>query len=208
MQLYFVRHGKTIWNLEGRFQGANGDSPLLPESREILSQLGDHLSQVTFDHVYTSPLKRAQDSAELIMARNANPQPIIPEPALREWNLGRLEGQKFSVLSAIYPNQMAAFRQNLLRFDHTVFEAESVYQATKRVADFVATLDYAHDDKVLLVGHGACFTAAINVLIGGQPGELRQRGGLNNASLSILESEDGKHFELLKWNDTSYQNQS
>ena len=29
MKLYFVRHGKTQWNLEGRFQGANGDSPLL-----------------------------------------------------------------------------------------------------------------------------------------------------------------------------------
>ena len=29
MKFYFVRHGKTQWNLEGRFQGANGDSPLL-----------------------------------------------------------------------------------------------------------------------------------------------------------------------------------
>lgn len=32
MKLYFVRHGKTEWNLEGRFQGANGDSPLLESS--------------------------------------------------------------------------------------------------------------------------------------------------------------------------------
>ena len=29
MKLYFVRHGRTVWNLEGRFQGASGDSPLL-----------------------------------------------------------------------------------------------------------------------------------------------------------------------------------
>lgn len=34
MKLYFVRHGKTEWNLEGRLQGAKGDSPLLEESIE------------------------------------------------------------------------------------------------------------------------------------------------------------------------------
>ena len=27
MKLYFVRHGRTVWNQEGRFQGASGDSP-------------------------------------------------------------------------------------------------------------------------------------------------------------------------------------
>ena len=30
MKLYFVRHGRTVWNLEDRFQGAGGDSPLRP----------------------------------------------------------------------------------------------------------------------------------------------------------------------------------
>ena len=39
MKLYFVRHGRTLWNLEGRFQGASGDSPLLSESIDILSNL-------------------------------------------------------------------------------------------------------------------------------------------------------------------------
>lgn len=38
MKLYFVRHGRTLWNQEGRFQGASGDSPLLPESIETLKR--------------------------------------------------------------------------------------------------------------------------------------------------------------------------
>lgn len=46
MKLYFVRHGRTLWNLEGRFQGASGDSPLLPESIDILKQLGQHLKEI------------------------------------------------------------------------------------------------------------------------------------------------------------------
>ena len=46
MKLYFVRHGRTLWNLEGRFQGASGDSPLLPESIDILKQLGQYLKDI------------------------------------------------------------------------------------------------------------------------------------------------------------------
>ena len=46
MKFYFVRHGKTQWNLEGRFQGANGDSPLLEESVHDLEKLGDYLQDV------------------------------------------------------------------------------------------------------------------------------------------------------------------
>ena len=38
-RLFFVRHGKTEWNLEGRYQGAHGDSPLLPQSLEEINFL-------------------------------------------------------------------------------------------------------------------------------------------------------------------------
>ncbi len=52
MKLYFVRHGRTVWNLEGRFQGAGGDSPLLPESIETLKDLGLYLKDIPFDKIY------------------------------------------------------------------------------------------------------------------------------------------------------------
>lgn len=204
MRLYFVRHGKTQWNLEGRFQGARGDSPLLKESVENLRKLGRYLADIHFDKVYTSDLKRARDSAFLIMEENLVPTEITPVRPLREWNLGRLEGQKVSTIASIYPKQMEAFRYNLAKFDNDFFEAESVYHATRRVADFVAGLDYEHDKNVLLVGHGACFTAATNYLLGFESGQLRRYGGLDNASVTILDSKDGKDFELIRWNDTSY----
>ena len=52
MKLYFVRHGRTLWNQEGRFQGASGDSPLLPESIETLKRLGQYLKDVPFNQIY------------------------------------------------------------------------------------------------------------------------------------------------------------
>lgn len=48
MKLYFVRHGKTEWNLEGRLQGSKGDSPLLKESIEQVRELGHYLSDTHF----------------------------------------------------------------------------------------------------------------------------------------------------------------
>ncbi|MGT2929091.1 histidine phosphatase family protein [Streptococcus dentasini] len=204
MRLYFVRHGKTQWNLEGRFQGSKGDSPLLKQSILELKELGRYLSDTHFDKVYSSDLKRARETAAIIMEENQYPTEIFLEKAIREWNLGRLEGQKIATIAAIYPKQMQAFRYNLAKFDNTFFEAESVYHATQRVADFVANLDYDHDQNVLLIGHGACFTAAVNYLLGFESGQLRNHGGLDNGSVTTLESIDGKHFELLSWNDTSY----
>lgn len=33
---------------------------------------------------------------------------------------------------------------------------------------------------------------------------LKDRGGLSNTSTTILTTDDAEHFELEKWNDTSY----
>lgn len=67
MKLYFVRHGKTLWNLEGRFQGAGGDSPLLEEAKDEIHLLGKELAKVAFDAVYTSDLQRAMATAAIIL---------------------------------------------------------------------------------------------------------------------------------------------
>ena len=66
MQIYFVRHGKTEWNLASKFQGGHGDSPLLPESYEDIKKLGNYLKGTKFRGIYASPLKRAFDTAQVV----------------------------------------------------------------------------------------------------------------------------------------------
>ncbi|MEY8700392.1 histidine phosphatase family protein [Streptococcus ferus] len=205
MKLYFVRHGKTEWNLEGRFQGANGDSPLLESSIKETEELGRYLKAIPFDAVYSSDLERAYRTADIIMNENDSPVQITCSKALREWDLGNLEGQKISLVCAIYPKQMEAFRHNLAQFNNSMFEAESVYQATQRILNFVKSLKEKKEENVLIVGHGATLTAAIQRLLGFESSQLRRGGGLDNSSLTILETDDFSHFNLLKWNDTSYQ---
>lgn len=102
MKLYFVRHGRTVWNQEGRFQGASGDSPLLPESIETLKRLGQYLKDIPFDQIYSSDLPRAVRSAEIIQSQLQIPCPLESVPNLREWRLGKLEGLKIATLESIY----------------------------------------------------------------------------------------------------------
>ena len=204
MKLYFVRHGRTEWNEEGRIQGANGDSPLLESSVQQLKALGQHLSQTYFDAAYSSDLPRAVHTAQIILEQNQHPISLQETPALREWRLGSLEGRKIVELKALYSEEMKAFRHNLSQFHHNLFDAESLSDTTKRTCDFVKSLKETELETVLIVGHGANLTASIRTLLGYKPEELRKNGGLDNASVTILTTDDFEHFYLETWNDTSY----
>ena len=205
MKLHFVRHGRTLWNLEGRFQGASGDSPLLPESIDILKQLGQYLKEIPFDTIYSSDLPRAVRSAEIIQSQLQSPCPLKSIPDLREWQLGKLEGLKIATLNAIYPQQIKAFRSNLAQFDTRMFEAESLYSTTQRTIQFIKSLKESPAERILIVGHGANLTASLRTLLGYKETHLRKDGGLANASLTVLETDDFETFTLERWNDTSYQ---
>ena len=205
MKLYFVRHGRTLWNLEGRFQGASGDSPLLPESIDVLKQLGHYLKEIPFDTIYSSDLPRAVKSAEIIQSQLQTPCTLKRIPDLREWQLGKLEGLKIATLNAIYPQQIKAFRSNLAQFDTRMFEAESLYSTTQRTIQFIKSLKGSPDERILIVGHGANLTASLRTLLGYKETHLRKEGGLANASLTVLETDDFETFTLERWNDTSYQ---
>lgn len=204
MKLYFVRHGRTEWNEEGRIQGANGDSPLLESSIQPLKALGQHLSQTYFDAAYSSDLPRAVHTAQIILEQNQHPISLQETPALREWRLGSLEGRKIVELKALYSEEMKAFRHNLSQFHHNLFDAESLSDTTKRTCDFVKSLKETELETVLIVGHGANLTASIRTLLGYKSEELRKNGGLDNASVTILTTDDFEHFYLETWNDTSY----
>ena len=205
MKLYFVRHGRTLWNQEGRFQGASGDSPLLEESIQTLTKLGQYLKDVPFEKICSSDLPRARKSAEIIQSQLQKSCPLELTPTIREWQLGKLEGLKIATLEAIYPQQIQAFRSNLAKFNTKMFGAESLYITTQRTIQFIKSLKESDAEQILIVGHGANLTASLRTLLGYKEALLRKDGGLANASLTILETKDFESFTLDLWNDTSYQ---
>ncbi|WP_155285901.1 histidine phosphatase family protein [Lacticaseibacillus zhaodongensis] len=209
-RLFFVRHGKTEWNLAGRYQGANGDSPLLPESYVQIKALAAYLKQqdIHFAHAYVSPLKRTRTTAKELLNALDPSVPLTVMPALREFNLGLMEGQTFKAVEAKYPEQLHAFRYAPADYDPKILHGESFPQLLDRMTPAIqeaVAADETGTADLLFVGHGASLAALIQHLVGTPIAELRKDGGLTNSSLSILQTTDNElPYELVQWNDTHY----
>lgn len=208
-KVYLIRHGKTQWNLESRYQGANGDSPLLKDSYREIELLASSLQRISFEHAYASPLKRARITAQALL-NHLNPEiPLTIDSRLKEFNLGKMEGMHFEDVAAKWPEVLKNFRHHPDKYDESLVEGESFLEV---IARFRAAIEeYCRqypNGNILVISHGAALNAAINALIGTPLAHLKDRGGLSNTSTTILTTNDGRHFELEKWNDTSYLHKS
>lgn len=209
-KIFFVRHGRTEWNLEGRYQGAHGDSPLLPESLREIDELAGFLGQYQFAKIYTSPIKRARVTAQRLESRLEQNLKIVADAAFAEFNLGKMEGMLFNDVEEQYPAEVDAFRHHPEQYDPTPIEAESFEKLFARMTPKILEICQRYPDQnVIIVSHGAALCAEIRYLQGVPLERLRKRGGLTNTSTTILQTRDqGQHFRCLEWNKTDYLSRS
>jgi len=87
--ILLARHGETEWNRIGRYQGW-ADPTLNETGREQARSLAAQLRSTPIDAVYSSDLRRAHETAEIV----AEPHgvPVVVEPGLREVNVGEWSG--------------------------------------------------------------------------------------------------------------------
>jgi len=71
-QFYFVRHGETEYNRQRIVQGRGIDSVLNPTGEEQAAALADRLASVSFDAIYASSLRRAQQTADILARPHAD----------------------------------------------------------------------------------------------------------------------------------------
>ena len=90
-ELYFVRHGESLWNLEDKICGAT-DAPLTEKGREQAVKTGKVIAEsgIRADMILYSPLQRAADTARAISEITGIPAKV--EPRLIEQNFGVWEG--------------------------------------------------------------------------------------------------------------------
>ncbi|WP_164507112.1 histidine phosphatase family protein [Companilactobacillus furfuricola] len=207
MDLYFVRHGKTQWNLEGKYQGSHGDSPLLPESIDDIKLLAHRLKDIPFQHAYTSPILRAKRTAELLLDDLGKKIPLTEVDGLKEFDLGDMEGQRFVDLEKQIPDVIHAFREEPEKYDAAKIHGESFESVIERSNAAINKIvsEYHDDACLLLVSHGAALVAMIQALLGTSIADLRKNGGLSNSSLTHLKYDNG-HYSLVKWNETKFLN--
>ena len=89
MKLYIIRHGETVWNTEGRLQG-RADIELNENGIRLARVTARGMADIPFDLAITSPLKRARQTAELVL--DDRKVPILEDARLEEITFGEWEG--------------------------------------------------------------------------------------------------------------------
>jgi broad specificity phosphatase PhoE len=100
MRLVLIRHGETDWNVEGRYQG-QADPPLNARGLAQAGELAEKLAGSGLDLIYTSPLLRAAQTAEIIARRLGIP--IHPELRLMEIHQGDWQTRLRAEIESLYP---------------------------------------------------------------------------------------------------------
>ena len=141
-QLYFTRHGQTVWNVENKICGVT-DSPLTQLGRRQATELGEkiRLEKLPIDRILCSPLSRAADTARCIA--DVTGLPLTVEPRLTEQNFGRFEGT---------PRNGAEFSAAKAMFVESFDGGESMFRVAARIYSLLDELR-GRDETCLLVAH-------------------------------------------------------
>jgi broad specificity phosphatase PhoE len=104
--IWLARHGETAYNAERRFQG-QGAVPLSERGREQARELAEVAAGHGFASLWSSPLPRARETAEIVAARLG--LEIVDEPRLMETNAGDWTDRPFAEVEAEDPERFAGF---------------------------------------------------------------------------------------------------
>ena len=150
--IYIVRHGQTDWNKIGKNQGQT-DIPLNEVGISQAYEVKEKLKDIKFDIVFSSPLKRAFETAKIIAGNN-----VIVDDRLIERGNGLLEGKTKDEMIEIIEKE----KIDMTDIDNDKFGIESIRHLQERVDNFLNEITSKYKDKnILIVTHAG---AIINMV--------------------------------------------
>jgi len=168
LRLFLLRHGETLWNREGRYQGCV-DTHLSPEGVAQAEAASLALAGRSLAAVYSSPLRRARETARAVAGRHG--LPVRADPAFREICHGRWEGFTAEEVRARFPELYGQWRAAPQTV--TMPDGESLEQVQERVFEGLRRLESHHDgEAVCLVAHGTPVRLLILAALGLAPERL------------------------------------
>lgn len=192
MRLYFVRHGETDWNVGKRLQGRT-DIPLNQKGVDLAKATGRALRDVPFSRAFTSPLRRAFKTAELIL--EGREVPIIPDRRIIEIAFGEYEGLCTREEGFEIPDP------GFLNFFHNPSEyqppegGESFEELMARTREFIQDItarEEWEEERILITTHGAAVRGLLNAVDGTGVSDFWHGSVPKNCSVAIVESRQGK----------------
>ena len=213
MRFYLIRHGQTDWNIEGKIQGKT-DIPLNQTGLHQAELLARGMRSREIAAVYTSPLLRARQTAELLAGEKGLPVQVIPE--LREVDFGLWEGKTWEEIEAEYPRDLHCWEENPAvgmptggetidcckmrcrrAVERILAEEENLPAAAAADGDVPACRDVA------VVAHGGILVHVVDYLLRNQ--KEKKEIIVKNASISVVEYDRATAVgHLLILNDTAH----
>jgi len=182
MKLYFIRHGESEGNKQGKIQGSM-DFPLSELGHIQAKAVAEFCQTLPIDDVYTSDLSRALHTAETI----ANPlnHRLTQTALLREVHLGVLQGKTREEIFEQYPHLKGK------PLDGSDAEgAETTEALSLRCEQLLHMLKEHHqqDEAILLVSHGGFISTLLTYLIAGANwGDVNRPFVIGNTSVTLVE---------------------
>lgn len=201
--LYIVRHGATDWNAsDGRYCGNKeiSDIDINPLGLKQAEALSERLKDVPFSAVYSSPLKRAVHTAEVLARPHGLSVNIINE--LRERNYGEWEGLSVREINERFPGSFERYEDDPASYSPP--NGESGFEVGERVLPAVASIAERHPDcSMALVAHEATNRILICQFLELNIADYRRKLVQYNGGLTIVECSQGR-WKLLLYNDSSH----
>lgn len=158
MTVYLARHGETVWNAEGRYQGRL-DSPLTDTGRAQARSTAETMRGRGVERLLCSPLGRARATARVVERATGVAAEIDAD--LAESDIGRWEGLTRAEVEAAYPGELARREQDRLHYRPP--GGESLGDMLVRARAVAGRLD---GRTTLIVAHSAINRVLVAALIG------------------------------------------
>jgi probable phosphoglycerate mutase len=197
-RLLLVRHGRSELNAQGRPQGWL-DSPLDEVGRRQARAAARRLQQEGPEILYTSTLRRASETAE-IMAQVLG-VPLVADERLKERNLGAIAGLTNKEIEERFPEWVRRWREAPGRVPPP--GAEGLELLWRRVEDVFEEIRSRHPTGTVgVVSHGGVLGVYLTHVAGAERGSPSSFS-LGNGSLSVVEF-DGLRLRIRLANDQSH----
>jgi broad specificity phosphatase PhoE len=186
-----IRHGQSTANATGIWQGQM-EFPLSEEGRIQAHQVGKALAGERFDGIYSSPLGRAFETAEIIVRETNFPGAVVPVEGLTERRGGLLEGTTYAEREARNPELMNKFlelpEEERWRLVGAETDEEILHRFERALSDIRAR--HASGARLVVVSHGGVMRAFLRDRFGEEvlPGAVRAA----NASITRIEWVGGR----------------
>ncbi|VVA43745.1 conserved hypothetical protein [Candidatus Roizmanbacteria bacterium] len=148
MKIYVIRHGRTELNKEKKVNGEI-DEPLIKEGVEQAKTIVAFIPK-SVKYIYTSPLLRARQTAEIINLKLNLPIDIKDE--LTEVHMGSLAGKSWEEMESGLELKK---KHRTVQFDYRAYGGESAKNVKKRIIAFFKSIQRKHgDNEILVITHG------------------------------------------------------